>query len=77
MYAIPGEKSFVIGLNAELGEWGYSEPDYSRDVVKTDVPVDVLTTPVEQFTITLRKAEAGIDVICDWSTIRLVIPITR
>jgi hypothetical protein len=77
IYAVPGPETFEIGLNSELGKWGYSEPDYKLDVVKTKVPVQKLTTPVEQFTITLTKAENGIDAVFDWSDVRLTIPVRK
>ena len=35
MYAVPGEDEFEISLNTGLGKWGYSEPDYSLDILKT------------------------------------------
>ena len=75
LYAIPGAEAFEIGVNSELGKWGYSDPDYSKDVLKTKVPVEKLSTPVEQFTITLQKSADGIDVVFDWSDTRLVIPV--
>jgi hypothetical protein len=75
IYAVPGPDAFEIALNSELGKWGYNEPDYSLDVMKTKVPVVKLATPVEQFTITLRKSGDGIDAVFDWSDVRLTIPV--
>jgi hypothetical protein len=75
MYAIPGPDKFEIGLNTELGKWGYSEPDYSRDILKTSIGVEKRPAPVEQFTITLGKSGEGINAIFDWSDVRLTIPI--
>lgn len=74
MYAIPGPDTFEIGLNSALDKWGFSEPNYSLDVVRTKVPV--VTQPhVEQFTMRLENNEDGIDVICEWSTISFTIPV--
>ena len=75
MYAVPGPDKFEFGLNTELGEWGYSEPDYSKDILKTSVPVERLPTPVEQYTITLGKSGETINAIFDWSDVRLTVPI--
>jgi hypothetical protein len=77
MYAVPGDKAFEIGLNSELGQWGYIEPDYTKDLLKTSIPVQTNSTPVEQFTITLVETTDGVDVVADWSTVRLVIPVTH
>lgn len=74
MYAIPGASTFEIGLNGELGKWGYSEPDYSQDILKTKVPVQK-NSPVEQHTISLAKSDNGVDVVVEWSDVKLVIPV--
>jgi hypothetical protein len=75
MYAVPGPENFEIVLNSELGKWGYMEPDYAMDVLRTKVPVEKITTPVEQYTIKLAEASGGIDVIFEWSDTRFAVPV--
>lgn len=75
MYAIPGKDEFEIGLNSALGKWGYSEPDYSLDVMKTKVPVQKTNTLVEQYTISLASDGPGVKATFEWSDIKFVIPI--
>lgn len=75
MYAIPGEQSFEIGFNSELGKWGAYEPDYDLDVIKITVPVEKISSPVEQYTISLAPAGDGINMIFEWSDTRFVIPV--
>jgi hypothetical protein len=75
VYAIPGEKAFEIGLNSEIGKWGYEEPDYSKDVVKVSVPVEKPTAPVEQLTIMLDQSGDGIVVVMQWASTQLQIQI--
>lgn len=77
MYAIPGPENFEIGLNSELGKWGYAEPDYSKDVLKTTVPVEKMSSQVEQYTITLQREEDGVSMIFEWSDVRFVVPVKR
>jgi hypothetical protein len=77
MFAFPGAETFEIGLNSELDQWGYSEPDYSMDVLRTKVPVEKTSSPVEQYTITLDKTEEGVNVVFEWSDTRFVVPIKR
>ncbi len=74
MYAIPGRDSFEVGLNSELGKWGYSEPDYSLDVLKTKVPVEK-NAPVEQHTISLENSDNGINVIVTWAAVKFSVPV--
>jgi Protein of unknown function (DUF2911) len=75
MYAIPGPDSFEIALNSELGEWGAMEPDYSLDVMHTKVPVEHVSPPVEQYTISMVEANGGVDVVFEFSDVRFVVPI--
>lgn len=75
MYAFPGEQSFEVRLNSELEKWGAMEPDYDLDVLKTKVPVQKLSTPVEQYTISLAPVGDGIDMIFEWSDVRFVVPL--
>ena len=77
MYAVPGPETFDIGLNSELGKWGYFEPDYSLDVLHTKVPVEKTAASVELYTITLEPAAAGINVIFEWGDTRFVVPVTK
>ena len=75
IYSIPGKDSFEIRLNSEISFWGYSEPDYSKDVLKTQVSVEQSATSVEQFTMTLAQQDSGMNLIIEWSTVKLTIPI--
>ncbi|MEQ9219510.1 MAG: DUF2911 domain-containing protein [Cyclobacteriaceae bacterium] len=74
LYAVPGSKSFVIGVNSSLDRWGYSEPDYDQDVAKIIVPVEK-AGPTEQFTIDLVTSGNGINMLILWSEVKLTIPI--
>jgi len=75
MFAIPGADTFEIGLNTELDKWGYSEPDYDLDILRTKVPVEKISSPVEQYTISLAPEGDGMNMIFEWSDTRFVVPI--
>lgn len=75
MYAFPGAESFEVALNSELGKWGYSEPDYGLDILRTKVPVEKPAAPVEQFTISLEPATEGMNIIFEWAVVRFVVPL--
>ncbi|WP_291784415.1 DUF2911 domain-containing protein [Cecembia sp.] len=76
LYAIPGPESFRIGVNTELGKWGAWEPDYSKDVFVTEVPVNPLDQTVEQLTARLEAGEgAGAILYFEWAEVQLAIPI--
>lgn len=75
MYAVPGEQNFEIVLNTELGKWGAFEPNYSLDILKTQVAVQKTSSSVEQFTTSLAPSGDGIDIIFEWSNFRFVVPV--
>jgi hypothetical protein len=75
MFAIPGPETFEIGLNSELGKWGAFEPDYSKDILRTKVPVEKTNSPVEQYTISLAPQGEGINIVFEWSDTRFVVPV--
>lgn len=75
MYAVPGKDEFEIALNSETGKWGYSEPDYDLDVLKTTVPVITSNNSVEQFTIRFEERGDAVLIICEWSDTRIEIPV--
>lgn len=77
VFAFPGPEFFEIGLNSEWDRWGASEPDYSRDAVRLKVPVQRLNQPVEQFTIHLGELGNEVQIICEWSDVRFVIPLKQ
>ena len=64
IYAIPGKESFEIGLSTHTGTWGYSEPDYSLDVVRTRVPVLYPGTSTEQHTLKFEETRSGVKLVC-------------
>ena len=76
MYAFPGEKEFTIVLNSEISAWGYSEPDYSKDVIRVQVPLTITESPVEQLTIETGKSNE-LYIRISWDKVLLSIPVTR
>jgi hypothetical protein len=77
MYAVPGANSFQVSLNSELGVFlGVMEPDYSKDVLKVDVPVIQSPKETEQFTINFASDSTGVNMDFVWDKIIVRVPIT-
>ncbi len=74
MYAVPGEQEFEISLNSEIGKWGYSEPDYNKDVLKTKVATERSPKNVEQFNIRFEDSEP-VMIVCEWADVKIKIPV--
>lgn len=78
MYAVPGATSFQVSLNSEVGVFfGLTQPDYSLDVVKVDVPTTSANNEVEQFTINFSSEGSGINMDFAWDKIVVRVPITQ
>jgi hypothetical protein len=75
IYAIPNKESFEIVLSTQLGTWGYSEPDYSLDLLRTKIPVTYSGETTEQHTLAFEESTEGVNLICMFELIRLEIPI--
>ncbi len=59
-----------------MGNWGACEPDSSKDLFVTDVPVNQLEMPVEQFTTRIENGpDNGANLYFEWIDVQLIIPI--
>ncbi len=75
MYAVPNPGTWQVSLNSETGKFGYSEPDYTLDVLKVDVPAGRAPSETEQFTINFEPDATGAKMNFVWDTTRVSIPI--
>ena len=57
LYAIPGEETWDLVFNSELGKWGYQEANHDLDVLTITAPAEKLEEVVELFTITILQEE--------------------
>ncbi len=75
VYSVPKELSWEISFNSELGKWGYDEPDYSKDVLKVEVPAEKASSETEQFTIAFTNDSDIINMNLDWDKTHVRVPI--
>lgn len=75
LYAIPGADSWEIALNSQARRWGFDPPDIKDDVARVMVSPNNSNPHHEQFTITLNEAAGGVDMLMEWGTVRVVIPV--
>ena len=76
MYAVPGANTWQVSLNSEVGKWGAMEPDYSKDVLKVDVPADNNAPEMEQFTINFSGDSTSVQMDFAWDKTMVRVPIT-
>jgi len=67
IYAIPSADGFEIRLNQDGRFWGYTEPDYSLDILKSPISSTHPGTSVEQFTIKSKAAGDGVKLVFAWA----------
>jgi hypothetical protein len=78
MYAVPGQTSFQISLNSELGVFlGVQEPNYKLDVLKVDVPTSANPVEVEKFVIEFSADGAATNMDLMWDKVVVRVPITN
>lgn len=75
LYAIPTETKWTIVLNKDTDTWGAFVYDDKKDVLRTDVPVEPLTTPVEAFSMDFTKSSKGMDLFIAWDNVSVTLPI--
>lgn len=75
IYAIPGPDAFEIILNSALGVWGWFDPDPTEDILRTNVTVEKISPPIEQFTISMLAVGDTTNVNFEWEKVRLSLPV--
>lgn len=75
LYAIVNEKSWTFIINKDTDIWGSFKYDSSKDLVRTDVPVQHVPSPAESLTMVFEKSVAGCNLVIFWETIKVALPI--
>jgi len=75
LYAIPESDHWVIALNEEAGAFGYSEPDYDKDIMRVNTIAAQLLNPVDPFTIDLVEDGESLTLHMRWDTTAVAIPL--
>ena len=77
MYAIPDASTWTVALNSELGVYfAVSEPDYTKDVVRIQVPVAAAPSETEQFIINFSGEGNTTNMDFVWDKTLIRVPIT-
>jgi hypothetical protein len=75
IYCIPFPDKWTIVLNSNLYTWGL-HMDTTKDVFKTDIPVQFQDPAIEDFTMVFETAPYGADLLMTWDTVKAVLPIS-
>lgn len=77
LFTVPTKDKWVLVLSKKTGEWGTDYPGPANDLGRTDMKVTTLSSPVENFTITLEKAGMGANLNIDWETTRASVSLSK
>ena len=76
LWTIPERDGWTLIINRQTGQWG-TDYDKSRDLGRTPMKVETLSSSVEQFTIGLEPGRNGAGVLTmSWDTTRASVPIS-
>jgi len=78
LFTIPGEFSWTIILNEQLGQWGLRGYDSEHDIARVVVQVTETEEPVEGFTIRFQETEEDADIQLNiaWERTSVSVPIS-
>jgi hypothetical protein len=75
LYALPTESKWTIIINKDTDTWGAFVYDQKKDVLRTDVPAQTISTPIDAFTINFIKSDKGASLVVAWDTVSVSLPI--
>jgi hypothetical protein len=75
LYAVPTETKWTFIVNKDTDTWGAFVYDEKKDVLRTDIPVQPLTTPVEAFSVSFTKTDKGANLNIAWENTSVAVPI--
>jgi Protein of unknown function (DUF2911) len=74
LFTIPEKDNWTIIFNQEVGQWGLSY-DEKKNIMTVPVPSMQADSSAEQFKITFDEKPDGGDMILQWDTTQVVVPI--
>ena len=75
IFTIPDDKEWVIILNSDLGQWGSYNYNNKTDVERWTVPVSILPSVKEKFTISVETRNNLADLIFAWDNVKVSLPV--
>jgi hypothetical protein len=76
IFTVPTADQWTLIINKKTGEWGIPYKYESDELVRVDMKVSKLPSPVEDFTIAYDKSGSGCRLRMDWETTRATVDIT-
>lgn len=75
MYCIPFADRWIIAVNGNVDSWGL-QVDPTKDLFRTEVPVQEQNPAIEDFTIVFMEATYGADILFAWDQVKILLPVS-
>ncbi|WAC10713.1 DUF2911 domain-containing protein [Dyadobacter pollutisoli] len=75
LYSVPGQSSWKIILNSEVGQWG-TEYNDGKDVLNVEVPIRIRPSVQELFLIYFEEIPNGTNMVLSWDQTEALVPFT-
>ena len=77
IFVIPNKDKWTLIIQKKTGEWGVPYPGETSELLRTDMKVSPLPSPLENFAIGLDKTASGCTLHMDWETTRASVDIAE
>ena len=77
LFTIPETGKWTLIISKKTGEWGTDYPGPADDLLRVEMKVSPLSSPVENFTISFEKTAAGANMDIDWEKTRATVPVAK
>jgi hypothetical protein len=77
IFAIPNKDKWTLVISKKTGEWGIPYPGADSDLVRVDMKVSAVPSPVENFTIAFDKTAGGCTLRMEWENTRASVDISK
>lgn len=75
LYTIPQPDKWTLIVNSQTDTWGAFGYKQEKDILRTDVPVTQLSSPVEAFSMTFEPADGGANLVMAWEKTEVKLPL--
>jgi hypothetical protein len=76
LFTVPTADKWTLIINKKTGEWGIPYKYESDELVRVEMKVSKLPSPVENFTLVYDKSAGGCTLRLDWETTRASVDIS-
>jgi hypothetical protein len=68
LFTVPNADKWTLVISKKTGEWGIPYPGEADDLLRTDMKVSKMPSPVENFTISFQNSGNTCTMHMDWET---------